>query len=54
MVGRVKFGDISFSRGEVLAREALKLVENGGEGPPRLTRYPNEPRSGVLPESVPA
>jgi hypothetical protein len=46
-VARVQPGDISFSRGEALARAAAELLESGGEAPPVLRRDPREPRLGA-------
>jgi hypothetical protein len=45
-VGRIHFGDISFSRAEALAREARTLIQEGGEVPPTLRRDPRQPRLG--------
>lgn len=46
----VKFGDISFSRADELARAASTLIETGGESPPKW-RDPREPRHAQLAET---
>jgi len=50
LVGPVRPGDVSFTRSEALAREASRLVQQGGEQAPVLRHSPGVPQHGRLAE----
>jgi chromosome segregation ATPase len=52
--GRVRPGDVTFSRAGELTTAASALIMAGGEEPPRLRRDPRQPVHGALPESIPS
>jgi hypothetical protein len=51
LVGRVRPGDVTFTRAEAVAHAASQFISRGGEQPPRLERQPNDPRHS---ETAPA